>query len=225
MVQNGSKPTPEKQLLKLIEEPKAEVIAKETIKRKSFSLFSFGAFKGRIAFFKDSFKGGFKFDGAALSLDLKFINRILGAGAVVLIGYFIMTLVKSELLLKKLPDLTFEYQPSAGGSSLPEASMSKTLSYYLEKITSRNVFRVSTDTVVKTTEEKKGPSSAIVEATKDFSLVGISWSDDPDAMIEDTKSQRTYFVKRGQLIGEIKVEAIYRDKVLLSYKGEELEIK
>jgi hypothetical protein len=45
-------------------------------------------------------------------------------------------------------------------------------------------------------------------------------------MIEDTKTQRTLFLKKGQRIdNEIKVEAIFKDKVILSYKGEEIELK
>jgi type II secretory pathway component PulC len=56
--------------------------------------------------------------------------------------------------------------------------------------------------------------------------VGISWSADPDVMIEDGKTQRTIFLKKGQLVdNEIRVEAVFKDKVILSYKGEEIELK
>jgi type II secretory pathway component PulC len=66
----------------------------------------------------------------------------------------------------------------------------------------------------------------VVEATKHLRLVGISWSDDPDIMIEDTKTQRTLFLKKGKLIdNEIKVQAVFKDKVILSYNGEEIELR
>jgi type II secretory pathway component PulC len=56
--------------------------------------------------------------------------------------------------------------------------------------------------------------------------VGIAWSNDPDAMIEDTKTHRTFFLKKGQTIDEeIKVQAIFKDRVVLSYKGEEIELR
>jgi hypothetical protein len=55
--------------------------------------------------------------------------------------------------------------------------------------------------------------------------VGISWSDDPDVMIEDTKTQRTFFLKKGQMIDDIKLEAVFKDKVILNYLGEEIELK
>jgi type II secretory pathway component PulC len=72
----------------------------------------------------------------------------------------------------------------------------------------------------------KGPSSRIIEATQNLKLVGISWSNDPDVMIEDTQNHRTLFLKKGRLINnEIKVEAIFKDKVVLSYQGEEIELR
>ena len=74
-------------------------------------------------------------------------------------------------------------------------------------------------------EGDKLPSQKTLEATRNLNLVGISWSDDPDAMIEDTQALRTFFVKRGDYIGSIKVEAIFKEKVLLSVDGEEVELK
>ena len=65
----------------------------------------------------------------------------------------------------------------------------------------------------------------VISAAQNFKLVGISWSNDPDAMIEDTKAKKTFFVKRGQMVGEFKVQAISRDKVILSYGQEEIELK
>ena len=56
-------------------------------------------------------------------------------------------------------------------------------------------------------------------------LVGIAWSDNPDAMIEDTKVKKTYFVKQGDIINGVRIERIFRDKVVLTYKGEKIELK
>ena len=46
-----------------------------------------------------------------------------------------------------------------------------------------------------------------------------------DAMIEDTQALRTFFVKRGQMLGQVKVEAIFKDKIILSCDGEEAELR
>src|SRR3989338_4347464 len=67
----------------------------------------------------------------------------------------------------------------------------------------------------------------ITELTKNLRLVGISWSADPDVMIEDTNMQRTFFLKKGQVMENInvKVEAVFKDKVVLSCDGEEAELR
>ena len=43
------------------------------------------------------------------------------------------------------------------------------------------------------------PSQRITELIKNLRLVGISWSADPDVMIEDTNMQRTFFLKKARL--------------------------
>jgi len=225
MDESGSKSTPEKQLLKLIEEPKAGVLRREIIKRKGFSLFSFGALRGRIAFFKDLFRGGVKFQGFP-AIEFSLINRVLGVSTVVLFGYFILTFTNSSSLMSKIPDFN-EVKTDKGVTSAGfiDSSLVKSLSYYLETTRQRNIFGPVKKIVEEDGTTKAGPSSAIVQATESLSLVGISWSNDPDVMIEDKKSQKTYFVKRGQAVGTVKVEAIYKDKVILSYQGEEIELK
>ena len=143
--------------------------------------------------------------------------------------YFANNLYMSITDLRKMPDLKFEAHESLKAGSFPEIPVSKkAASYYLEKVRERNLFKMGLPKAKvedKPVEEARLPSSRIMEATKDLRLVGISWSDDPDAMIENAKAMRTFFVKRGEMIGEIKVEAIFKDKVVLSYGGEEVELK
>jgi type II secretory pathway component PulC len=64
------------------------------------------------------------------------------------------------------------------------------------------------------------------EAIQNLALVGISWSSNPDAIVEDKSQQRTYFVKRGQMVGEnVKVEAIFKDHVVVSFEDKEYELR
>jgi hypothetical protein len=64
------------------------------------------------------------------------------------------------------------------------------------------------------------------EAVQSLALVGISWSSNPDAIIEDKARQRTYFVKRGQEVGEgVKVEAIFKDHVVVTFEDREYELR
>ena len=74
-------------------------------------------------------------------------------------------------------------------------------------------------------EKAKVQATKLEEMVKNFKLVGISWSNDPDAIIEDEKAKKTYFVKTGDKINKISIEAIYRDRVILHYLTEEVELR
>ena len=55
-------------------------------------------------------------------------------------------------------------------------------------------------------------------------LVGISWGNEPLAMIEDAESTRTYFVKKGAEVKGMKVQEISKEKVTLTYEGQEAQL-
>ena len=44
-------------------------------------------------------------------------------------------------------------------------------------------------------------------------------------MIEDANTKKIYFIKQGEIIDGIKIQAILRDRVVLSYEGEEIELR
>ena len=70
--------TPEKQLLKLIEDPKAKATAikSQTKKHRRRGLFSFSAWVSRFNFFTNKLKAWFK-SGELSVLELRMINRLL----------------------------------------------------------------------------------------------------------------------------------------------------
>lgn len=220
--------TPEKQLLRLIEEQKGNTpgIQAQAIKHHSLSLFSFGAWIGRISFFKEVFKKWFH-GIRPHQLDIKLINKILGLFIFVLVVYFISNLFSSLINLKKTPYLEFKPQEGASFAGTQQLSfLKKAASYYFEKVKERDIFKMGAKKPTAAAEAShEGHSSRIIEATQHLKLVGISWSNDPDAMIEDTKALRTFFIKRGQMIGEIKVQAIFKDKVVLGFGTEEIELR
>lgn len=223
--------TPEKQLLKLIEESKtpAAGVNIQAIRHRNLSLFSLSAWLGRISFFKDRFKKWFGKNGKYRQLDIiRVINNALAFSIFVLAIYFISNLSMSMINLKKMTNLKLISPESVKSASLIQdaSSLARPLSYYLEKVRARNIFKMGPRKVTDAAEvADRGPSSRIIEATQHLKLVGISWSNDPDAMIEDTKALRTFFVKRSQMIGDIKVQAIFKDKVILGYEGEEIELR
>jgi type II secretory pathway component PulC len=195
------------------------------IKHRGLSFFSIGALKGRFAFFKNRF---LKAKGLGQP-DLKVINVVLKFCVFILAFYFVIDLSVSTINSRKDLDLTFKTKSEKvqEGDSSEVFSSLKVLSFYLEKARQRDIFKMG---VKKPTAEAavipRGPSRAMLEATENLKLVGISWSEDPDVMIEDIKNKRTFFLKKGQTIdNEIKIQAVFKDKVILSYRGEEIELR
>jgi type II secretory pathway component PulC len=229
MAQDGSL-TPEKQLLRLIEDSKSKnvTVQANAIKHRGMSLFSFGAWLGRVSFLQDGLKKRLK-AATGLKLDVKLVNRLLFFVVALLVIYFVSDFSVSLSNSKKAPSLKLGVQEANAKSlNMPDISRLKAATYYLEKVRERDIFKMGIkkpDLSNPETVSNRGPSSRIMEATSQLKLVGISWSSDPDAMIEDAKAMRTFFVKRGGMIGEIKVQAIMKDKVVLSYNGEEIELK
>ena len=224
--------TPERQLLNLIEEPQGRKAAfkTEAIKRKGLSLLSFGAWLGRVSFFNLKFKGWFK-AGSFRGLDIKSVNLFLGLCVFVLGGYFIFSFSSSARELKK-GTAGLEVKPveaHAGGTAAAKASILKAAAYYLEKARGRDIFKMVSDEEPRsrTIPRSQAETRRITELIKNLRLVGISWSADPDVMIEDTNMQRTFFLKKGQVMENInvKVEAVFKDKVVLSCDGEEAELR
>lgn len=218
--------TPEKQLLKIIEDPQARsrvgVVLGAT---RVGSLFSFGAWVGRFSFFKERCAKLFK-GGRSYPLDnLKAINRILEAGIFILVFYLVTSLFFFLINFKKMPNLKFKMPSVAVSPSFKESTLLRSPAYYLEKVRERNIFKMGAKNIPLAARVPEGQESKIKKLTGGLKLVGISWSDDPDAMVEDTETARTFFIKRGQMIGEVKVRAIFKDRVILSYFGEEVELK
>ena len=216
--------TPEKQLLKLIEDPKAKdaSIRAQAARHRGAGILSPGSWMGRFSFFRDKSRAWAR-DGGVLQIDVKAINGILLLSVLALFFYFVTTVSMSLTNLKKIPALDFEIPKSAGSKTLSVASPMKDASYYAGLMAERDIFKMGRQE--EELEESSGPSSGMLEAISHLRLVGISWSGSPDAMIEDSRIPRTYFLKKGEFIGEVKVKEIFTNKVILEYGTEEIELK
>jgi DNA-binding transcriptional regulator LsrR (DeoR family) len=62
------------------------------------------------------------------------------------------------------------------------------------------------------------------EKAKTLKVVGIAWGETPVAMIEDTTTRETFFLKALQSIGGIRVKAVLKDRVILSYENAEHDL-
>ncbi|MDD5130335.1 MAG: hypothetical protein PHS66_04735 [Candidatus Omnitrophica bacterium] len=217
--------TPEKQLLKIIETSKMNStgVHTQSSRRHGMSWLSFGAWLGRISFFRvrlEKWSQGFSLE----QLDVKAVNRILGLLVALLLTYFSANFIVSLFNINKTPSLESNNTLAAKmETSFPEpVGLKKAASYYLEKVRERDIFTMGAK---KAAAASTAPSSKNLELAASLKLVGISWSNDPDAMVEDTKALKTFFVKRGDMVGDARVQAIFKDKIILSLDNEEFELK
>lgn len=98
----------------------------------------------------------------------------------------------------------------------------KPYSYYAQQIGKRQLF------VPSIGKKEEGASLAkslsLREIMQDFSLIGIMEGKSPQAIIEDKKAKKTYFLNRGDYLDEIKITDIQKDKVTLEYQGENFDL-
>jgi len=55
--------------------------------------------------------------------------------------------------------------------------------------------------------------------------VGVIWSANPQAMVEDTQNHKTSLVSTGDYLGQLKVNKITRNSVVLEKDREEWELR
>ncbi len=91
--------------------------------------------------------------------------------------------------------------------------------WYLEGVRGHQIF----GSLAAPETERTSPAIN-ADLIKDINLVGIIWGKTPQAVIEDKKAQKTYYVSEGQFIGEFQVENIQEGKVILNYRGEKFEL-
>ncbi len=63
-----------------------------------------------------------------------------------------------------------------------------------------------------------------VQDTKSFTLLGVSVGEKKLAILRDTKANKDYYCTEGDIVGDYAVKEISREKVVLEYEGEILEI-
>lgn len=124
-----------------------------------------------------------------------------------------------DLSKVKLPEVTKEEEVGIPTVSGPEV---KPLESYLEGVMQRQIFRAAT--VSDVVPVSTAAVTNTLDLFKDMTLIGIISSDPPQAVIEDKKTQKTYYLNVGQAIGDLKVDRIQEGKVILDYLGTKYEL-
>ncbi len=102
---------------------------------------------------------------------------------------------------------------------------------YVSAVSFRNIFSPFEKKEVEAPSAVAAATAAVQrvsDRTQTLKLVGVSWLDTPDsasAMVEDTGSGVTYFLRMGEKVNGVRVDAIYADSIVLELDGERLELK
>lgn len=150
-------------------------------------------------------------------IDLKLVNK----GLCVILSLLMLLMVYYALKRPNLTKITgsvFEagYQIR---NSKPIDTF-KPLTFYVEQARKRDIFHPAESAISGSVSYNLGG------LTKDLSVAGIYQpaGKPPEAMIEDKTAKRTYFLKTGDMIKGIKVKAILKDRIILQYGEEEVEL-
>ena len=101
----------------------------------------------------------------------------------------------------------------------PALKENKPFEYYVEAARGKQIFGGA---VLQ--ESGAAPVRGSADLIKDFNLLGVISGDNPQAVIEDKKIQKSFTVTKGQFIGEFQVEDIKEGKVMLNYQGQRFEL-
>lgn len=152
-----------------------------------------------------------------------FLNRIFLVVASVLAVYIVGTFLLNQMAddygaidESRQSRIDAEDKKEAGDRSvgISEENMQK----FLNQVQGKKVFGTVSS-----------PYPAIASAAGDsvakrFNLVGIVNGAQPQAIIEDAVTQKTYYIYEGQTIGGVTVKEITNGKTVLIYEGEEIAL-
>ncbi len=209
---------PEEQLLDLIE--KGESFSPSKLRHRKVSFFSVR----RLRTFFETLGKLVKAQGAklkTLTKNPKVLNRCLVGVTVALGAYSVSDFALRRLDIKQVIDKgSIEREPYF--IKKPTIDIRQFL-YYLEMVQRRNIF---SPVVLKSAENIEAETKKVIDGlVGNLGLVGISWGKEPEAMVENKKTKKTYFLRAGDMINKLKVEDVLKDRVVLSFEGRQVELK
>lgn len=157
---------------------------------------------------------------------MKVANKVLIVGVLGSIVFLGNEIISGAALTSKAIEVPAGKKAKVLGDGDSQGVTIQRLSYYLANVNRRNIFQPFEEAqkALEVTDKNKKIANALTK----YKLVGVSWLDKIDTasvMIEDTDKKVTYFLHKGEKIGDIVVKTIYADSALLGYEDEEIIIK
>ncbi|MFA6078783.1 MAG: hypothetical protein WC779_03445 [Candidatus Omnitrophota bacterium] len=203
--------TPEEKLLKIIENPDVEKrrVHHGAGKSAAPALASMGSILKSLHIDKDVLK----------YIDLKMANKIVAVLCVFFTIFWIIDFINGDKEFKKRLDKVKKEASVAAAPieliPIPDVKMAELLA----QVKKRNIFTLLPPKaeVVKSQEMQ--------QLAVDLKLVGIIWSDNPQAMVEDSKGAKTYLVSTGDTVAGMKIKTIFKDKVIVTNGDQEWQLR
>ena len=151
---------------------------------------------------------------------IEVINRSLAMVLIALLAGFVYVAFLGRPSLEKNTQNLVRPPARVPKSANQEAFMSP--EEYVKISRQRNIFSIDQNATVAKVGTVDKPD--VRQTRSDLQLVGIYFSEEPEVIIEDKVERKTYFLKEGQNIKEIKVKTIRKDRVILESDGIDWEL-
>lgn len=198
--------TPEDRLLRLIETP-----------AKIKSAFMRNKFTVKAPQMKDLW-GKLKFNKDIFSFD--FISKaFIGLAAILTLILVVQILFSS----RDFNSSSWEPASVASKNETEKAYSLLPLSDYLAELGRGSMFSGVTQETAQATQTQV--QEDVSEQLKNLKLVGIIWSNKPQAMIENVAEAKTLLLNIGDQVGKVKIKNIYPDRVILATDSQEWELR
>lgn len=147
-------------------------------------------------------------------LNLQNIDKGLFVVCVGLTLLFLFTIISGASLVNQ--DIIFPSAKAGAKLSLKDDSRFLSLQDYQNEIKNRDIFLAFG---VKAASDKE-LAPDLSQLVQDLKLVGVIWSSNPEVMIESSKENRTYLLKKGETFSQFKIKDITRSSAILEMESE-----
>ncbi len=151
-------------------------------------------------------------------INTKNVNPVLVIILICLLIYFLVDMIHNPYHGKE-SQLESLAEKEAGEAKEKRAPSAEPYSYYAAGLDGRNIFLPQES---ETSVVQAGPS--LDEISANLSLIGIIAGERPQAIIEEKKAGKSYFLYKGGSVGQAKIMEIMEDRVVMEYRGETFEL-
>ena len=208
--------TPEEKLLKLIENPAMAKPLRNSRKLR----FNFQTIKNRFKAIRN-IKIGISSQKIERLFNLRSINKLLIVTSSLFSAYLIFDFIKAK---PNLDMLNAGQRIKQAKNATALVSNNFTLNDYLSQIKKRDIFHF----IPLKKQEPDNAKETLASLMNNLRLVGIIWSSKPQVMIEDKQENKTWILNQGDEIlkvnGKIKIKEILKDRTILSFEGQDMEL-